>query len=111
MCGVSKRRLSHTIDGHMANIFGKKQPNREFSIILKSNTYEFFTDKLSPAKTKNMVYVKETCVVSNRRFSHTIIQHMASIFGQKRPKREFSSISKAKTYDFLSNKWSPPKTK
>jgi hypothetical protein len=37
--------------------------------------------------------------------------HLASIFGQKRPKREFLLISKAKTYGFLTDKWSPPKTK
>jgi hypothetical protein len=37
--------------------------------------------------------------------------HMTSIFGQKRPKHDFLLISKANTYGFLIDKWSPPKTK
>jgi hypothetical protein len=49
------------------------------------------------------------CVLSNRRVSLMINEHMVSIFGQNRPKREFLLISKANTYWFLSDKWSPPK--
>jgi hypothetical protein len=50
-----------------------------------------------------VIYVKETCVgyVIGDSLSLTINRYMASIFGQKRPKREFSLISKAKTYGFL----------
>jgi hypothetical protein len=36
-------------------------------------------------------------------------RHMASTFGQKRPNREFSLISKANNYVFLTDKWPPPK--
>jgi hypothetical protein len=48
---------------HMATIFGRKRPKGEFPFISKTNTYRFFTNKWSPQKTNNLVYVKKTCVV------------------------------------------------
>jgi hypothetical protein len=48
-------------NGHMASISGRERPNREFSLIWKANTCGFLTDKWSPQKPNNVVYVGETC--------------------------------------------------
>jgi hypothetical protein len=50
MCEVSNMRLPLTINGHMANIFIRKRPKREFPLTSKANNYGFFTDKWSPSK-------------------------------------------------------------
>jgi hypothetical protein len=51
------------------------------------------------------------CGEINMRLSQMINVHMTSIFGRKRPKCEFLLIWKANIYWFLTDKWSPPKTK
>jgi hypothetical protein len=42
-------------NGHMASIFCRKRPKREFLLISKANTYGFLTDKQSPQKSNNMI--------------------------------------------------------
>jgi hypothetical protein len=46
------------INGHMGSFFGRKRPKYEFSLISKANTYGFLTDKWSPPKANNVIYVK-----------------------------------------------------
>jgi hypothetical protein len=92
------------INGHRASISTRERPKREFSLISKANTYEFLTDKWSPPKTSKYGLCQvNKCVLCNSIVSLTINGHMASIFGQKRPKREFSLILKANTDRFLTN--------
>jgi hypothetical protein len=45
MCGVSIRRLSLSIKGHMVNIFAENDLSVSFLLILKPNTYRFLIDK------------------------------------------------------------------
>jgi hypothetical protein len=52
MCGLSNRRPSLMINGHMASIFGRKRRKHDFVLILKANTYGFWIDKWSPPKPK-----------------------------------------------------------
>jgi hypothetical protein len=59
MCGVSNRKLSLNINGHMASIFGRKRPKREFLLISKANTYEFWSINVLHQKQNNVFYVKE----------------------------------------------------
>jgi hypothetical protein len=62
MCEVINRRLSVTINGHMANIFRQKQPKREFSLISKLTTIDFLQINGLHQKQNNVVYYKETCI-------------------------------------------------
>jgi hypothetical protein len=81
MCGISNKRLSLTINGHMASIFGRKRPKHEFLLISKANTYGFFTSKWSLPKTKKCgLFQVNMCVLSNRRVSLMINEHMTNIF-------------------------------
>jgi hypothetical protein len=98
---LSNRRVSPTINGHKAIIFGRKRPKREVLLISKANVYGFLTDKWSPQKTSKFGLCQgNKCVLINRRVSLTINGHMACIFGRKRSKGEFLLISKANNYGF-----------
>jgi hypothetical protein len=55
---------------HMSNIFGRKRPKLEFSLISNANTYEFLIDKQFPQKN-NVAYFMETCVGYVIGYSHS----------------------------------------
>jgi hypothetical protein len=48
ICGVRCTSLWSMINDHIISIFVENGHERPFSIILKANTYEFFTKKWSP---------------------------------------------------------------
>jgi preprotein translocase subunit Sss1 len=96
----------------MASIFGRKWSKHEFSLISKANTYGLLNNKCSPPKTRNVVDATEIGVGYVIRDSHSRSMGIWSTFlAKKRTKHEFSLISKANTYGFLTDNWSPPKSK
>jgi hypothetical protein len=86
----------------MASIFCQKHQKCEFLSISKANTYDFFTDKWSPQKTKYCGLCQANMRgITSRRLLLMMNGHMASIFVQERPNRQFSLISKTNTYGFF----------
>jgi hypothetical protein len=60
--GVRCLSLWSMINGHTTPILVENSHERPLSIILKANTYGFFTKKWSPPEIQNVIYGKETYV-------------------------------------------------
>jgi hypothetical protein len=90
-------------------IFVNNSHERLFSIILKTNIYEFLTKNRSPPIVQqcdlwqeNISGVRCACLWS------MINGHTTPIFDENCHERPFSIITKANIYEFLTKKWSPP---
>jgi hypothetical protein len=89
--------------------FVENSHERPFSIILKANTYKFFTKTWSPPKIKECdLWQGNICGVRCTSLWSMIHGHTTPIFDENSHERPFSIIPKAKTYGFLTKKWSPP---
>jgi hypothetical protein len=96
------------INGHTTPIFVENSHERPFSIISKANTYGFLTKKWSPPNIQECdLRQGNICGVRCMSLWSTINGHTTPIF-MKIAMRPFSIILEAKTYGFLTKKWSPP---
>jgi hypothetical protein len=86
-----------------------KWHERPISIIPKANTYGFFTKKWSPLEIQECdLWQGNICGVRCTSLWSMINGHTTPIFVGNSHERPFSIISKAKTYEFWTKKWSPP---
>jgi hypothetical protein len=96
------------INGHTTPIFVENSHERPFSIIPKANTYGFLTNKSSPSEIQEYyLWQGNICRVRCTSLWSMINGHTTPIFVETSHERPFSIISKAKTYGFLTKKWSP----
>jgi hypothetical protein len=96
------------INGHTTPIFVKNSHERPFSIILKANTYGFFTNKWSPPEIQECDLSQgNICGVRCTSLWSMINGHTTPIFVENSHERLFSIILKANTYGFLTKKSSP----
>jgi hypothetical protein len=90
--------------------FCRKLHQRPFSIIPKTNTYRFLTNKWSrPKIQKCYLWHGNICGVWCTSLWSMINGHTTPIFCRKCHEGPFSIIPMANTYGFLNNKWSRPK--
>jgi hypothetical protein len=88
--------------------FVENSHERPFSIILKANTYEFFTKTWSPSKIQECdLWQGNICGVRCTSLWSLIHGHTTPIFDENSHELPFSIIPNAKTDRFLTNKWSP----
>ena len=100
------------INGHTTLIFVGNSHERPFSIILKANTYGFLTKKRSPLEIRECdIWQENICGVRCRSLWSMINGHTTPIFVENSHERPFSIVPKAKTFRFLTKKWSPPEIK
>jgi uncharacterized membrane protein YagU involved in acid resistance len=96
------------INGHTIPIFVENSHERPFSIIPRANTYVFLTKKWSPSEIQECnLWKGNICGVRCTSLWSMINGHTTPIFVENRHERPFSIISKANTYGFLTQKWSP----
>src|SRR5690348_5179788 len=97
------------INGHTTPIFVKNSHEQPFSVIPKSNTYEFLTNKSSPPEIQESDLLQgNICGVRCTSLRSMINGHTPPIFVKNSHEPPFSIIPKANTYGFLTKKWSPP---
>jgi hypothetical protein len=97
------------INGHTTPIFVENSHERPFSIITKANTYGFFIMKWSPPEIQECdLWKGKICGVKCTSLWLMINGYTTPIFVENGHERPFSIIPKAKTYRFLSKKWSRP---
>jgi hypothetical protein len=109
ICGVRGMGLRSMINGHTTPIFVENSHERPFSIIPKSNTYEYLTKKRSPLEIQECdLWQGNICGVRCMSLWSMINGHTTPIFVENSHERPFSIIpKKANTYRFLTKKWSP----
>ena len=89
--------------------FAENSHEWPFSIIPKANTYGFLTKKWSPPEIQECdLWQGNICGVRCMSLWSMINGHTTLIFVENSHERPFSIIPKAKTYGFLTKKWSPP---
>jgi uncharacterized membrane protein YagU involved in acid resistance len=94
--------------GHTIPIFVENSHERPFSIIPKANTYGFLTKNWSPAKIQECsLWQGNICGVRCMSLWSMINGRTNPIFVENSHELPFSIIAKAKTYRFLTKKWSP----
>jgi hypothetical protein len=97
------------INGNTTPIFVENSHERPFSIIAKANSYGFLSNKWSPPENQECdLRQGNICGVRCTSLWSMINGHTTPIFVGNSHERPFSIISKAKTYRFLTKKWSPP---
>ena len=97
------------INGHTTPSFVENSHERPFSIILKANTYGFLTKKWSPPEIQECdLWQGNICGVRCTSLWSMINGHTTPNFYENSHERPFSIILEAKTYGFLTKKWSPP---
>jgi hypothetical protein len=107
--GVQWTRLWSVINGHTTPICVENNHEWIFSLILKANTYGFFTKKWSPPQIQECdVWQGNICGVRCTSLWSMINGHTTPIFVGNSPERPFSIIQKANTYGFFTKKWSLP---
>jgi hypothetical protein len=96
------------INCHTTPIFVENSHERPFSIIPKANTYGFFIKKWSPLEIQESdLWQGNICGVRCMSLWSMINGQTTPIFIENSHERQFSIISKANTYRFLSKKSSP----
>jgi hypothetical protein len=109
ICVVRCTSLWSMINGHTTPIFYENSHERPFSIILEAKTYGFLTKKWSPLEIQECdLWQGNICGVRCMSLLSTINGHTTPIFYENSHERPFSIILEAKTYGFLTKKWSPP---
>jgi hypothetical protein len=107
-CGVRCTSLWSMINGHTTPIFVGNSHERPFSIIPKTNTYEFLTKKRSPPEIQECdLWQENICGVRWTSLWSMINGHKTPIFVENSHEWPFSIIPKANTYGFLTKKWYP----
>src|SRR5688572_6980365 len=89
--------------------FAENSHERPFSIIPKSNTYEFLTKKWFPPKIQECdLWQGNICLVRFTSLLFMINGHTTPIFVENSHERPFSIIPPTQRYSYLTKKWSPP---
>jgi hypothetical protein len=97
------------INGHTTPIFYQNSHEPPFSIIPEANTYRFLTKKWSPPEIQECdLWQGNICGMRCMSLWSMINGHTTTIFIENSHERQFTIISKANTYGFLTKKWSPP---
>jgi hypothetical protein len=96
------------INGHTTPIFVENSHEWTFSIIPKVNTYRFLPKKSTPPEIQECdIWQENICGVRCTSLWPMINGNTTPIFVENSHERPFSIITKAKTYRFLTKKWSP----